>query len=168
MSRLVRAIPIIVLTYVVYIVFSGSVSTYDLVLGFIVALLSGYLTSSLLVSDIRKALNIRRFIWLIIYGIYYLTIAEFKAHSDVIRRILHPRMPINPGIVRTTYNVVNDYSIVTLANSITNTPGTVVVHLDEGRKIYYVHWIDVKAPDPKTTYDNIVKDFERYVRKIFE
>jgi multicomponent Na+:H+ antiporter subunit E len=168
MSRLVRAIPIIVLTYVVYIVFSGSVSTYDLVLGFIVALLSGYLTSSLLVSDIRKALNIRRFIWLIIYGIYYLTIAEFKAHSDVIRRILHPRMPINPGIVRTPYNVVNDYSIVTLANSITNTPGTVVVHLDEGRKIYYVHWIYVKAPDPKTTYDNIVKDFERYVRKIFE
>jgi multicomponent Na+:H+ antiporter subunit E len=168
MSRLVRAIPIIVLAYVVYIVFSGSVSTYDLVLGFIVALLSGYLTSNLLVSDTRKALNIRRFIWLIIYGIYYLTIAEFKAHSDVIRRILHPRMPINPGIVRTPYNVVNDYSIVALANSITNTPGTVVVHLDEGKKIYYVHWIYVKAPDPKTTYDNIVKDFERYVKKIFE
>jgi multicomponent Na+:H+ antiporter subunit E len=168
MSRLVRAIPIIVLAYVVYIVFSGSVSTYDLVLGFIVALLSGYLTSNLLVSDTRKALNIRRFIWLIIYGIYYLTIAEFKAHSDVIRRILHPRMPINPGIVRTPYNVVNDYSIVAIANSITNTPGTVVVHLDEGKKIYYVHWIYVKAPDPKTTYDNIVKDFERYVKKIFE
>jgi multicomponent Na+:H+ antiporter subunit E len=168
MSRLVRAIPIIVLAYVVYIVFSGSVSTYDLVLGFIVALLSGYLTSNLLVSDTRKALNIRRFIWLIIYGIYYLTIAEFKAHSDVIRRILHPRMPINPGIVRTPYNVVNDYSIVAIANSITNTPGTVVVHLDEGKKIYYVHWIYVKAPDPKTTYDNIVKNFERYVKKIFE
>jgi multicomponent Na+:H+ antiporter subunit E len=168
MSRLVRAIPIIVLAYVVYIVFSGSVSTYDLVLGFIVALLSGYLTSNLLVSDVRKALNIRRFIWLIIYGIYYLTIAEFKAHSDVIRRILHPRMPINPGIVRTPYNVVNDYSIVAIANSITNTPGTVVVHLDEGKKIYYVHWIYVKAPDPKTTYDNIVKNFERYVKKIFE
>jgi multicomponent Na+:H+ antiporter subunit E len=168
MSRLVRAIPIIVLAYVVYIVFSGSVSTYDLVLGFVVALLSGYLTSSLLVSDVRKALNIRRFIWLIIYGIYYLTIAEFKAHSDVIRRILHPRMPINPGIVRTPYNVVNDYSIVAIANSITNTPGTVVVHLDEGKKIYYVHWIYVKAPDPKTTYDNIVKNFERYVKKIFE
>ncbi len=168
MSRLVKAVPIVILTYIVYIVFSGSVSTYDLVLGFVVALLSGYLTSELLVGDVKKALDIRRFTWLVIYGIYYLTIAEFKAHWDVIKRILHPRMPINPGIVRTPYNVVNDYSIVAIANSITNTPGTVVVHLDEGRKIYYVHWIDVKAPDPKTTYDNIVKDFERYVRKIFE
>lgn len=166
--RLVKMVPIAVLTYVTYIVFSGSVSTYDLVLGLVVAVVSGYLTSELLVSDVGKALSIKRFAWLVLYGIYYLTIAEFKAHSDVIKRILHPKMPINPGIVRTSYNVGNDYSVVTIANSITNTPGTVVVHLDEGSRKYYVHWIDVKSPDPKTTYENIVKDFEKYVKKIFE
>ncbi len=166
--KLVKIIPVAILTYIIYIVFSGSVSTYDLVLGVVVAVLAGYLTSELLVSDVGKALSIKRFIWLMLYGVYYLTIAEFKAHFDLIKRILNPKMPINPGIVRTPYNVGNDYSVVTIANSITNTPGTVVVHLDEGRKTYYVHWIDVKAPDPKTTYENIVKAFEGYVKKIFE
>lgn len=166
--RLVKMVPIAILTYVVYIVFSGSVSTYDLVLGLVTAVISGYLTSELLISNVGKALSIKRFMWLVVYGIYYLTIAEFKAHFDVIKRILHPRMPINPGIVRTPYNVSNDYSVVAIANSITNTPGTVVVHLDEEGRKYYVHWIDVKAPDPKTTYENIVKSFEKYVKNIFE
>ncbi|MEM0504961.1 MAG: Na+/H+ antiporter subunit E [Sulfolobales archaeon] len=166
--RLVKMLPVAALTFVVYIVFSGSVSAYDLVLGLFVAALSGYLTSEMLITDAGKALSIRRFAWLVIYGIYYLTVAEFKAHSDVIKRIVHPKMPINPGIVRAPYNIRNDYSVVTVACSITNTPGTVVIHLDEGKNNYYVHWIDVKAPDPKTTYENIVKDFERFVKKIFE
>lgn len=166
--RLIKAIPIMILTYVVYLTFSGSVSAYDLILGLIISMVSGYLTAELLVKDVGKALSIRRLAWLVAYGVYYLTVAEFKAHYDVIKRILHPKMPINPGIVRTPYNVSNDYSIVTIACSITNTPGTVVVHLDESNRRYYVHWIDVKAPDPKTTYENIVKDFERFVKRIFE
>ncbi len=168
MMRLVKAIPLIILTYAIYLTFSGSISTYDIVLGLVVAIISGYLTAELIVKDVGKALSIRRFLWLIIYGIYYLTIAEFKAHYDVIKRIIHPKMPINPGIVRAPYNVVSDFSVVTIACSITNTPGTVVVHLDEGKKNYYVHWIDVKAPDPKTTYENIVRDFEKYVKNIFD
>jgi len=166
--RLLKAVPIIILTYIIYIVFSGSVGVYDIVLGLAVSLIAGYLTAELVVRDTSKALSIRRLMWLITYAIYYLTIAEFKAHYDVIKRILHPRMPINPGIVRAPYNVSNDYSIVAIANSITNTPGTVTVHLDEGKKVYYIHWIDVKAPDPKTTYENIVKDFESYIKNIFE
>ncbi|MCS7109033.1 MAG: Na+/H+ antiporter subunit E [Sulfolobales archaeon] len=166
--RLIKMVPVAALTFAVYIIFSGSVSTYDLILGSVVAVFSGYLTAELLISDSGKALSLRRFAWLVFYGIYYLTVAEFKAHVDVIKRIIHPKMPINPGIVRAPYNVGNDYSVVTVACSITNTPGTVVVHLDEGSKNYYVHWIDVKAPDPKTTYENIVKDFEKYVKKIFE
>jgi len=166
--RLLKAIPIIILTYIVYIVFSGSVKMYDIVLGLVVSLIAGYLTAELIVKDVSKALSIKRLIWLVIYAVYYLTVAEFKAHYDVIKRILHPKMPINPGIVRVPYNVSNDYSIVTIANSITNTPGTVTVHLDDEKKVYYVHWIDVKAPDPKTTYENIVKKFESYVKNIFE
>lgn len=166
--RLVKAIPVILLTYVVYILFSGSVSTYDLVLGLAISVIAGYMTAELLVRDVSKVLDIKRFAWLVVYGIYYLTVAEFKAHYDVIKRILHPKVPINPGIVRTPYNVSNDYSVTALACSITNTPGTVVVHLNEVGKNYYVHWIDVKAPDPKTTYENIARDFERFIRRIFE
>ncbi len=166
--KLVKMVPVAILTFIVYIVFSGSVSAYDLVLGLIVAVLSSYLTSELLISDAGKALSVKRFAWLLLYGIYYLTVAEFRAHFDVVKRILSPKMPINPGIVRAPYNVSNDYSVVTIANSITNTPGTVVVHLNEDSKVYYVHWIDVKSPDPKTTYENIVKDFEKYVKNIFE
>ena len=154
--------------FVVYIVFSGSFTIFDIVTGIIVAVVGGLLTANLLVRDVKKSLNPLRLVWLIIYALLYLSIIEFKAHFDVAKRILHPKIPINPGIVRVPYHVETDYAKVTIANSITNTPGTVVVDLDEDRRYYYVHWINVKAPDEKTTYENIVKTFEKYAKKIFD
>ncbi|MEM2755583.1 MAG: Na+/H+ antiporter subunit E, partial [Candidatus Methanomethylicia archaeon] len=76
--------------------------------------------------------------------------------------------PINPGIVRVPYYSESDYSMVTVANSITNTPGTVVVDFDEVRKVFYVHWIDVKSIDPRDTYSFIARTFEDYARRIFD
>ena len=167
-SQLLRLIPVGLVTFIIYIVFTGSITPYDIVTGVAVAALTAALFSHLLVENTSKSLNPIRLLWLIIYALYYFTIIEMRAHLDVAKRIIHPKMPLNPGIVRVPYNVGTEYAIVTIANSITNTPGTVVVDLDEDKKVFYVHWIDVKGVEPETTYKNISMTFEKYAKKIFD
>lgn len=157
-----------ILAYVVYLVFSGTLTLYDLITGALVALIVSLITARLLITKDEKALNPIRLCWLIIYFFVYFLYYEVKAHTDVIKRILHPKMPINPGIVRVPYSVESDYSIVTISNSITNTPGTVVVDLDTKKKVMYVHWINVKDVKPEVTWRSISKGFEFFARKIFE
>ncbi len=166
--RLARAIPIAILVFVVYIVFSGSVKPYDLVTGIVSAVIVGLITANLVIAKPGKALNPIRWAWTIAYAVYYFFIAEVRAHIDVMKRIVSPSMPINPGIVRVPINVETDYALTTVANSITNTPGTVTVDVDRERGYLYVHWIDVKTTDPEEAKRYISQVFERFAKRIFD
>jgi len=167
-GRLVKAVGPAILAFITYIVFSGSVTLYDLVTATIVAVIVGLLVANLMISNPRKLLQVQRLGWLIMYVIRYFFIDEVKAHLDVMSRIVRPSMPINPGIVRVPYYVRSDYAMTTIANSITNTPGTVVVDLDTKRRIFYVHWIDVKALEAERARKEISEVFERFAKRIFD
>ncbi|HDD25693.1 MAG TPA: cation:proton antiporter, partial [Acidilobales archaeon] len=104
-----KYITVFIMTYVVYLIFSGSLSLYDLTLGALVAVIVSLLTVKLLITHDVKVLIPIRLGWLIAYFIVYFLYYEVKAHTDVIKRILHPKMPINPGIVRVPYQVKSDY-----------------------------------------------------------
>lgn len=163
-----RYVPIAVLVFVVYIAFSGGISPHDIIIGAMLAAGTSLVTSRYIIRDYSKALSLRRFIHLIAYALYYLTVAEFEAHRMVIKIILSKNMPVRPAIVRVPYKAKNEYTIVASANSITNTPGTVVVDIDTSKSQYYVHWIYAVGLDPETTYERILKEFERRLSKVFE
>jgi multicomponent Na+:H+ antiporter subunit E len=59
----------------------------------------------------------------------YLVIQMARASVDVIRRVLDPRLPISPTIVKIRTGQRTDPFRVLLANSITLTPGTISVEL---------------------------------------
>ncbi|OYT38473.1 MAG: cation:proton antiporter [Desulfurococcales archaeon ex4484_58] len=156
------------LVFVTYIVFSGSVSTYDLVAGIVSAIIIGTIFSEFVVKNPGKVFNPVRWAWLIAYAIYYFFVAEVRAHLDVMYRIIHPRTPVKPGIIMVPYEVESDYAITSVANSITNTPGTVVVDIDPEKKVYYVHWINVKSTKPEEARKYISLTFEKYSKKVFD
>ena len=54
------------------------------------------------------------------------------ANVDVARRILSPKMPIAPALIRVKVTQQGDLGRVIYANSITLTPGTVSVEVEEG------------------------------------
>ncbi|MEM4503101.1 MAG: Na+/H+ antiporter subunit E, partial [Ignisphaera sp.] len=112
--------------------------------------------------------DIRRWVWLFAYTLHYFFIDEVKAHIDVIKRIIHPKMPINPGIVKVPINVSTDYALTAVANSITNTPGTVVVDVDKEKGYLYIHWIDVKTIEPNEAWKQISQVFEKFAKKVFD
>lgn len=102
---------------------------------------------------------------------YYLPIFLwecFKANLDVAYRVLHPRLPIYPGIVKVKVKLKTDTALTFLANSITLTPGTMSVDIDKDNGILYVHWIDVKTKDVESATRIIVDRFEKVLKKIFD
>ena len=169
-SKALSFIAAFLLLFVMYLIASASVSAMDLILGSISSAILALLTSTILIEkNPQKAFNVVRWAWAAFYFFYYFLVAEVRAHLDVIKRILHPKMPINPGIVRVPYTLESDYGKTAVACSITNTPGTVVVDISEGEeRRYYVHWIDVKSPDERVCYEAISKNFEKYLRRVFD
>jgi multicomponent Na+:H+ antiporter subunit E len=91
-----------------------------------------------------------------------------KANVDVAWRVLHPKLPINPGIIKVKTSLKSDTALTFLANSITLTPGTLSVDIDKDNAILYVHWIDVKAEDVESATEIIVQRFEKILKKIFD
>lgn len=162
-----RVIATFVVLWLAWIALTGSLNPQELGIGALAAAVVAALSHELLFSrPIREKLQPRRLVYLLAYLPAYLW-AELKAHAGVIYRILHPRMPIRPGIVEVPTELRTDLGITGLANAITMTPGTLSVEVDEAKPCLYVHWINVKALEPSQTRELVAKPFERFLSKVF-
>jgi multicomponent Na+:H+ antiporter subunit E len=144
-----------------------SVDTPSLLVGIGVAILVVFLISDMFPSKGPVFVHPARYFWLLYYIIVFLWECT-KANIDVAYRVIHPKVPINPGIVKVKTSLKSEIGITFLANSITLTPGTLTVDLDKEAGCLYIHWIDVKDKDIKKATDIIVRKFERILRRIFE
>ncbi len=88
-----------------------------------------------------------------------------KANFDVAYRVIHPRMPIKPGIVMINTDLTSDTGKMALANSITLTPGTLTMDVRGNRLL--IHWINVKDAETEGATKLIGAKFERFLRVIF-
>ena len=118
------------------------------------------------ITHFSKLLQPQRYFWMIVY-LFVLFWECFKANLDVAYRVLHPAMPIRPGIVRTRTSLKTDVARTWLANSITMTPGTISVDIKPEGELY-IHWIYVRDQDEKRASEIIFGKFERLIRRIFE
>jgi len=100
-------------------------------------------------------------------GVFFLVlfVEIVKANIDVAWRVLHPKLPINPGIVVIKTELSRDVAKVLLANSITLTPGTFT--LDIIGDTLLVHWIDVKSKDTAEATRLIAGRFEKHLKAVF-
>lgn len=135
-------------------------------LGTLVSLGISLYFGEVLIQSPHKYFSIRRFLWFL----YYIPIFTYyciKANLDVMYRVLHPEMPIKPGIVKVKTTLKSDSGRTALCNSITLTPGTLTVDItDDG--YLYIHWINVQSTDVEEATKMIVEKFEKILRRIFE
>jgi len=163
-----RYAPVFLISLAVYLAVGGSLSLPDVAMGIAVSAVVSAVSTPMLVSDPAKATSPARLAKLLAFALYYFTVAEARAHFSVVRTILTGKPPLSPSIVRVPYRSSSDYALAASANSITNTPGTVVVDVDRERGLMYVHWLYAEKTDEEWCYEKVLAPFEKRLREVFD
>lgn len=156
-----------ILLSAIYLIYTGAFSLVEALIAIAAGAATAYALANDLVEDPSKLSPIR-LLRAMKYLIKYFTVIEAAAHWGVIKLIINPRAKYSPAIVRVPYDLESEYSVVFVANSITNTPGTAVIDIDEGKRLYFVHWINAPATDEETSRKSISSEFEEHLMGVFE
>ncbi len=156
-----------ILAFLVWAFLTWPLDFQHLVVGILIAGFIAFMTGDLFVRRPHIFRHISRYLWFLYYVPLFIWEC-IKANIDVAYRVIHPDLPINPGIVKVKTILKTDAGLTFLANSITLTPGTMTVDIDQENGFLYIHWIDVKSKDVQKASELIVKIFEGVLKRIFE
>jgi multicomponent Na+:H+ antiporter subunit E len=159
-DKTLRFLTTFLILFVFWILLSWHFDAEHLILGLISSLLVTHFTGDLLITRKKIIFSLRKIVPFIQY-LFYLTYSIILANIDVAYRVLHPRMPINPRIVKFKSRLKSDIGQTALANSITLTPGTITVDVKYGT--FYVH-----ALSDKSAEELLGGEMENKLMKIFE
>jgi len=156
-----------IISLFIWLLLSFSLDWQHLLVGGLVSLLVAVMMGDMFTDYPHKWLSPKRYLWFFIY-IFIFGWECLKANLDVACRVLHPRLPINPGIVKVKTKLKTETALTFLANFITLTPGTFSIDVDKENGYLYIHWIDVKTQDVEEATRIIVSRFERILKEVFE
>jgi len=161
LQRVINILLVSIILTALYVSWTHTIVLSNILVIFVAALfVSTFFTTPKKVPRITP----KRIAYTIAY-ILYLFIAIIKANLDVASRVVRPAIPLNPGIVSVKTELKSSIGKTVLANSITLTPGTLSVDINEDT--LYIHWIDVKKKEEEGATEAIVKGFEKYLKVIF-
>jgi multicomponent Na+:H+ antiporter subunit E len=163
--RIPRYLPFLltfVLLFALWVVLSGKFDVLHLTLGIISSALVGYFSGDLLFSSMQGAGSrglSRRFVLYIPWLIYQILLSSLH----LLRLSFHPRMKslIEPKIIRFRSRLKGDLALVTFANSITLTPGTITVSVSIDGD-FRVHAID------RESAESLPGEMEARIAAVFE
>ena len=155
----------VIFLFVVWLLLSGTLAWEEVTVGLLIAVLVAVLASAFPVQENRPRARIHRAGFLLIYiPVFFWEM--LKANFDVAYRVVHPKMPIRPGIVQIKTNLRSDIAKLILGNSITLTPGTLTIEIVGDNLL--IHWINVQTEDVKQATAIIGERFEKYLKVVFE
>ncbi len=127
-----------------WVLLSGKFDIFHLTLGAICCILVAYLYHDLLFANVRVG-DMRVVAWRFITYIPWLLYQILMSNLHVASLVLRPKMPIDPQVLTFKTKLETDISCVTLANSITLTPGTITMDIRDD--VFYVHALSKKVAD---------------------
>ena len=158
-TRVHNCVVTFLLLYCFWIVLSGRFDLFHLSAGALCSGIVAVLTHDLLFLNVRIAdsfVIVKRFAAYLPWLLWQIVSSNIYVASVV----LSPKKEIDPRMLRFTTKLESDISWVTLANSITLTPGTVTLDVRDGE--FLVH-----ALDGKVAADLNAGDMEEKVAHVF-
>ncbi len=131
-----------IIMFVFWMLLSGEFSLILILSGIISSLLVSYWSHDLLIgnADIRlEATRIVRFLKYLPWLLWQIILSNI----ELVYLTLHPRMPIDPRMIGFKNEFKTNMAKVTLANSITLTPGTVTIEVNNDE--FIVHAISEES-----------------------
>ena len=160
-----KYIILFILSLIFWLLLTFEFTTSNLIVGAVSSIICAFFFGKFFITNVYKLLQPERYFWFVIY--LFIFIWEcIKANLDVAYRVLHPAMPIRPGIVKVKTTLKSEMAKMLLANSITMTPGTISVDIIDD--YLYIHWIYIRSEDPEVYTKMITGAFEKYIKRIIE
>ena len=144
----------------------GSIMVGDVVAGVVVAAVVALVMREIIRVNFIRLLNPRCWFWGVVY-VFVFFYYVVKGGVDVAYRVLHPDVPIRPGIIRVRSTLKTQTGLTALANSITLTPGTLTIDVT-GEGVFYVHWLYVLTQEDEEAAHKVLRRFEWFIQRIFE
>ncbi len=130
----------LLLFFICWIIFAGDFTLEIAVFGALIALVVFAFQCKFLDHSVEKEIGLyRNSLWMIRY-LFILVLEILKANIGVMGLILTPKYEAEPIIVHFKTDLTSNFAKVLLANSITLTPGTISVSLEDN--VYTVHCLD--------------------------
>ena len=144
-----------------WIIFNGNITLEIFIFGVVIAAAMFAFMCKFMGYSIKKEINVyKKTIWTLAY--IALLIREIvKANLAIIPKILTVEEEMEPIIVKFKTSLKTDFTKMLLANSITLTPGTITVALEDDE--YTIHCLDVTLAEGLEN-----SDFEKALKKLDE
>ena len=123
--------------FLMWIIFNGKITWEITIFGLVIATLIYSFTCAFLHFSIKKDIYFIRNSLLLVQYVLILIWMILKANAVVIRMILSPHYQNKPVIINYKTDLQTKTARVLLANSITLTPGTITVSLEENEYTIY-------------------------------
>jgi len=159
-----RFIYTFLIIFLIWYAFTTSLQPAEIITGVLLSVIVAYITVVNFGCCDPILVTPSHILYFVQYFFVFL-VALVKANFDVARRVINPKLPINPGIVSFETKLQNDFAKMVLANSITLTPGTLTIDV-VGNK-FFVHWIDVTTENKEEVFKEIAEPFEKVLLKIY-
>ena len=130
----------------VWIAISSSLALESVITGALIAAALAYMFARRFAIWRGIRFSPTRLYHFIIYtGVFVVELV--RANINMMRYVYAPRLSVEPGVVKVKTNLKSPIGRLALANSISLTPGSLV--LDIGEDELLVHCLDMRAIDPK-------------------
>jgi multicomponent Na+:H+ antiporter subunit E len=160
-----RYIALFILSLLFWMLLTFELTAANIIVGSVASVLCSLFFGRFFIKNVNKLLQPHRYFWFLVYLFVFIWEC-IKANLDVAYRVIHPSMPIRPGIVKVKTELKSDLAKMLLANSITMTPGTISVDIIDD--YLYIHWIYISSEDPEVYTGIITGAFEKYIKRIVE
>lgn len=155
-----------IILFIVWLLLVGTLSLSEIFVGLLVAAFTAWLSSNHLAFLDNLKLSWAT-PWHVLRYFMVFLVALLRANIDMARRVLSPRLPINPALVEVQTQLKSPLGKLILANSITLTPGTLTVDVVGDR--FLVHWVDsTPGTDLEHATQAIAESFERHLREFLQ
>ena len=148
-----------VLLFLFWLLLSGHYDLFHISIGIFCCLLISYTSSDLLFVHVGAEdthLIIPRLLTYIPWHLYQIILSNIY----LAKLVFSPLSRLKPRIIPYQTKLTNGLALVTFANSITLTPGTITIDLDE--HTFYIHAIDNKVAD-----DLLTGEMENRIEKVY-
>ncbi|MDO4633161.1 MAG: Na+/H+ antiporter subunit E [Eubacteriales bacterium] len=150
-----------VLYFVLWVIFNANLTLEVCLFGLVIAAVVFAFTCKFMGHSLQKEREIYRRMGRFLRYLWVLIKEIAKANLAVVRLILTQKEELRPVVVRFPSDMKTNLGKTLLANSITLTPGTITVSLEDGS--YEVHCLDEDLAEgmDRSEFVTLLKDLER-------